>query len=56
MIKALVIRWVLPAVIDFLISALESLVDRTSNSIDDEMVETIKVNRNEIIDEIKAKL
>lgn len=42
--------------LDAIIGALADLAAKTSNNIDDKMVETIKVNRGEIMEEIKRKV
>lgn len=54
--KALLIRWLLPIIIDALIDALEDLSKMSTNTIDDKMVESIREFRQDIIDEVKLKL
>lgn len=51
--KSLIIKWVLPTVIDLLIKVLIDLSTKSTNEIDDRIVEVIKINRQEIMDEIK---
>lgn len=54
--KALLIKWLLPIILDTLIDALEDLSKMSTNTIDDRMVESIRSYREDIINEVKLKL
>ena len=56
LMKSLIIKWVLPSVIDFLIAALKNLAMKSDNQIDDALVNTIAGNRDRVIEEIKQSL
>lgn len=50
--KKLIIRWVLPIVMNLLVEGLKSLVSNTNNSIDDEVVAVVDNNKAAITAEI----
>lgn len=54
--KNVLIKWLLPLVIDMAINALNSLSRRSDNEIDDYIVAEILRNRDSLIAEIKANL
>ncbi len=56
MFKRLLINWVLPAVMEALISALVRLADKTETQVDDKVVDAILKDKDAIISEIKASL
>ena len=51
--KAYLIRWLLPVVLDMIMSALLEMVQKTDNTIDDELVATLDANREKLMDAIK---
>lgn len=54
--KALAIKWLLPIILDMVISALQRLAHQTDNTIDDELVGTLIVNKSKIEDTVKSEL
>lgn len=56
MIKKFLINWLLPFIIDALISALRSLSMKSDNTVDDALADTVRKERDNIINEIKASL
>ena len=54
--KAMMIRWLLPIVIDMAIGALTRLSMKSDNSIDDKLVGILVDNQDKLIDEIKTNL
>lgn len=54
--KMLLIKWLLPLVMDLLMQAAANLARRTSNTIDDEVVAKLTANKDSLVDEIKRNL
>jgi len=46
----------LPTLFDILLDALASLARRTDNNIDDQLVDTLRINKEDVIDEVKSSL
>ncbi|PCJ26707.1 MAG: hypothetical protein COA94_04740 [Rickettsiales bacterium] len=56
MFKSMLIKWVLPSVVDLLIEALVSLSKKSSNTVDDAMAAMFVANKETIIIELKRNL
>ena len=54
--KRLLIKWLLPYVIDMIIKAMVVLVNRSSNDIDDQMVDVLIASRDKIEEQIRLEL
>ena len=54
--KAVLIKWLLPIVLDMVISTLQRLAHESDNTIDDEMVGTLIANKQKIEDTVKSSL
>jgi len=54
--KAILIKWLLPIVLDAVISTLVKLAHESDNTIDDEMVGTLIANKQKIKDSVKSSL
>lgn len=54
--KKILIKWLLPVVIDLVIDVLEKLALKSDNAIDDRLVNVIRDNKANIISEIENKL
>jgi len=51
--KAILIKLLLPVILDALFSALNTMVRKSSNPIDDKIVAALESSRDELLDEIK---
>lgn len=54
--RAMMIKWVLPFVMDLLIEGLKKMVSNSSNDVDDKIVAVISESKEELINEIKKRL
>ena len=54
--KAFIIKYVLPMVFDAIIEALYKLAKKSSNSIDDQIVHAIEENKLVIIAEVNSRV
>lgn len=49
----LILRFLLPLFLDFLVDILKNLAKKTDNTIDDDLVNTLETNKNIIIEASK---
>ncbi len=54
--KKMLLSWIIPSVVDMLLSALVSLSSKTESDVDDALVRTLSTERDVIITEIKKAL
>ncbi len=54
--KAMIMKWLVPALIDAMLNALVRMANKSSNTVDDALIKAVMDNRQSIIDEMKASI
>jgi hypothetical protein len=55
MFKAFIIKWAASAIFDATVGALEEATKKSTNPVDDKLVQTVKDSKEDIINALKKK-